>query len=107
MSIEVAVFLTALATGLGYAVLGMLQAFAEGESFDGVSFLKTVVLSLVSAGVVTATTGNIIVSIAGSGIIVVVLDKAINTARNLYETGSTTAPTPSTTPSTSTPSKSL
>jgi len=108
VSLDLQVFGVALLTGLGYGILGLLQAFSQKEAFDGVSFLKTVLLSLVSAGVITTTTSSIFVSIAGSGIIVVALDKVINTARNLYNSGTiagTTAPQ-SPTPAPSTPPKS-
>jgi hypothetical protein len=78
-------FLTTFGAGLVYAFLGMFQAFAQNEPFDGASFLKTVLLSLVSGGIISTQTSDLASAAAVQFGIVVSLDKAINAIRKSFQ----------------------
>ncbi len=90
MTIDPTVFLDGVLTGLGYQDRACSRHSQKARALDGASFLKTLVLSLISSGVVSSTTGNVFLVIASSGVIVITLDKVINTLRNLDDTGTTT-----------------
>lgn len=61
-----------------FAVGGLWDAINKGEKVNWPSFIKTLVVGLVTAGIISMQTGDLINEVAATTAVTLVLDKLLN-----------------------------
>lgn len=64
------------------AVSGLWKAKETGEKIDWVIFIKTIIIGIVTAGLITQVEADFIIAIASTEIVTVVLDWLFNAILN-------------------------
>lgn len=82
MAIDLALILSCIILPIITAVSGLWKAKEKGEKIDYVIFIKTIVIGIVTAGLITQVEADFIIAIASTEIVTVVLDWLVNAILN-------------------------
>ena len=74
-----------------YGIAGLIDAHNKGEKINYALFIKTILVGLVSAGLVSSQTADQVTAIASSTIFTVIIDQLIN---SLWRKARPPTPTP-------------
>lgn len=95
MAFDLALILGCIILPILTAVSGAWQAKQKGETINWAIFVKTIIIGVITAGLITQVEGDLIVAIASTEIVTVALDWVVNAIVN-----KTAKTTPTTTPTT-------
>ena len=79
-----------------YAIAGLIDAHNKGEKINYALFIKTILVGLVSAGLVSSQTADQVTAIASSTIFTIIIDQFVNSLWR--KARPPPAPTPTPTP---------
>lgn len=84
--------------GILYALAGAYQGLQQGETFDAISFIKTCLISVVSAGVISQETSSNVTQFIGTPTMTLFLDQLANNLIARVKAVTTVTTTKTTTP---------
>lgn len=82
MAFDLALILGCIILPVLTAISGLWQAKEKGEKINWVIFIKTIVIGVIAAGLITQVEGDFIIAIASTEIVTVALDWLFNAILN-------------------------
>lgn len=82
MAFDLVLILECIILPILTAIGGVWQATQKGEKINWAIFVKTIIIGIIAAGLITQVEGDLIVAVASTEIVTVVLDQIVNAILN-------------------------